>query len=80
MTPDEILAALLDIFRETFEDPSIEIARKTTADDIDGWDSLTHIQLVTAVEGHFEIKFKLREIMKFNDVGDLCDCIAKHAG
>ena len=80
MTQDEILAALFEIFCEIFEDAAVEIARETTAEDVDGWDSLTHIQLVTAVEGRFGIKFKLREIMKFNDVGDLCDCIAKHAG
>lgn len=78
MTQDEIQEALLGIFRETFEDDAIEITRATTAEDIDGWDSLTHIQLVSAVEGHFGIKFKLMEIMKFNDVGDLCDCIEKH--
>jgi len=78
MTRDEIMNALLEIFRETFDDGGIEISRETTADDVDGWDSLTHIQLVSAVEGHFEVRFKLQEIMKFNDVGDLCDCIAKH--
>lgn len=78
MTPDEILADLLAIFRDTFDDASIEISRATTADDVEGWDSLTHIQLVSAVEEHFGIKFKLMEIMKFNHVGDMCDCIAKH--
>ena len=78
MTQDEILAALREIFRMTFDDGDIEIARETTAEDVDGWDSLTHIELVSEVEGHFGVKFKLMEIMKFNDVGDMCDCIAKH--
>jgi acyl carrier protein len=78
MSRDEILAALRGVFREVFDDAAIEISPETTADDIEGWDSLMHIQLVTSVEAHFSVKFKLREIMKFNDVGDLCDSIEKH--
>ncbi|NNL66449.1 MAG: acyl carrier protein [Myxococcales bacterium] len=78
MTRDEILTALGGIFREVFDDAAIEVRPDMTADDVDGWDSLTHIQLVTAVEEHFGVKFKLREIMKFNDVGDMCDSIEKH--
>jgi len=78
MTPNEILDTLQDIFRDTFDQADLEVTRDTTAEDVEGWDSLTHIQLVSAVEAHFGIKFKLMEIMKFNDVGDLCDCIAKH--
>jgi len=78
VSPDAILSALRDIFVEVFDDASIQLTRNTTADDVAGWDSLTHIELITAVETHFGVKFKLGEIMKFKNVGDLCDCVEKH--
>lgn len=78
MTQDEIMVALGGIFIEVFDDTSIRVVRNMTAADVAGWDSLTHIQLITAVEQHFGVKFKLGEIMKFKNVGDLCDCIEKH--
>ena len=77
MTRDQSLETLNGIFRAVFNDSSIEVKSETTADDVDGWDSLSHIQLVTAVEEHFSIKFKLREIMKFKNVGDMCESIEK---
>ena len=79
MTHDDILAALQGIFRTTFHDSELVVSRDTTADDVRDWDSLSHIQLVTDVEAHFGVKFKLREIMKFKNVGDMCDCIANQS-
>ncbi len=78
MNQDEIMTALGGIFIDVFDDTSIRVARNMTASDVAGWDSLTHIQLITAVEQHFGVKFKLSEIMKFKNVGDLCDCVEKH--
>ena len=80
MTHDEILSQLQPVFQQVFDDASIQVARGTTAADVEGWDSLTHIQLIAAVEKHFGVKFKLGEIMKFKNVGDLVDCVAKHKG
>lgn len=80
MNRDDILASLTGVFRDVFDSAAIQVVPEMTADDVEGWDSLTHIQLVTAVEEHFSIRFKLREIMRFKNVGDLCDSIEKHAG
>ena len=78
MTQDEIMNALHAIFRAVFDDASLQLSRSTTAADVEGWDSLTHIELIAAVEKQLGVKFKLTEIMKFKNVGDLVDCVAKH--
>ena len=63
------------IFQEVFADPSIRITRQTTANDIDEWDSLTHMNLVLAVELRFKIKFALGELQTLTNVGDMLDLI-----
>ena len=62
---------LNEIFRMVFDDDTIEIAPEMTANDIDGWDSLSHINLITAVEGTFGIRFTQRELPTFKNIGDL---------
>lgn len=59
------------IFCEVFDDEDIEIATETTADEVDGWDSLSHVNLIVAVETHFNIKFNQKELLTFKNVGDL---------
>ncbi|HBG06103.1 MAG: acyl carrier protein [Geobacteraceae bacterium GWC2_58_44] len=68
-------ATLNEIFRQVFDDDSIEIARETTADDIDGWDSLSHMNLIVAVEMGFNIRFNTKDVRALKDVGDLIDTI-----
>jgi acyl carrier protein len=68
---------LNEIFRQVFDDPGIVIKRETTADDIDEWDSLSHINLVIAVESKFNIKFALGELQTLKNVGDMVDLIEK---
>jgi len=68
MTVKEILNG---VFREVFEDDTIQIADNTTADDIDGWDSLSHVNLIVAVETKFNIRFSQKELLTFKNVGDL---------
>ncbi len=63
------------IFRQVFDDNSIDITRTSTADDIDDWDSLTHMNLVMAVEQAFKIRFALGELQKLKNVGDMLDMI-----
>lgn len=53
----------------------ITLTTETTAKDVDGWDSLTNMRLITAIEKHYNIRFGLREILKFKHVGDLCASI-----
>jgi len=57
MEPRQALEEVTAIFRQVLDDESVVLRETTTADDIEGWDSLTHIQLVVAVERHFGVKF-----------------------
>jgi acyl carrier protein len=63
------------IFCTVFDDEDIVIAPETTANDIDGWDSLSHVNLIVAVEAGFAIRFSHKEVLSFKNVGDLLDCI-----
>jgi acyl carrier protein len=71
------LEQLTPIFREVFDDDGIVLNRKTTADDIDAWDSLSHMNLIVAVELKFRVKFALGELQSLKNVGDLADLVDK---
>ena len=71
------LELLTPIFRQVFDDASIVLTRETTADDIDAWDSLSHINLVAAVEMSFKVRFALGELQSLKNVGHLVDLIDK---
>lgn len=71
------LEALEPVFQEVFDDNSIHLTRTTTADDIDEWDSLTHMNLVIALELKFKIKFALGELQTLRNVGEMLDLINK---
>ena len=79
MNNEEILEKLLPIFHEELDNEEIVLSRETTADDIEEWDSLSHIQLIVAVEKEFKIRFTSAEIQSWNDVGEMVDCIASKA-
>lgn len=72
----EIFSQIQTIFEDILDDEVITLGETTTADDVEGWDSLTHIQLVVAVEKHFKVKFKSKEILSWKNVGEMVDCIA----
>ena len=76
MDKNQILEEVQEIFREVLDNEEIELASETTADDIEEWDSLTHIQLIVAIEKHFKIKFTSKEILSWQNVGEMIDCIA----
>ena len=71
------LDELAPIFRQVFDDETITLQRETSAEDIDEWDSLTHMNLVVAVELRFKIKFALGELQRLKNVGDMLDLINK---
>ena len=73
----DILAQVQDVFREELEVDDLVLTDETTADDVEEWDSLSHVQLVVALEKSFGIKFTSREILSWDNVGDLIDCIEK---
>ncbi len=67
------------VFRDVFDDDSITVGPRTTADDIDDWDSLEHITLINAVEREFGMKFKMGEISSMKNVGEMAGIIAARA-
>lgn len=71
----EIFARLNKVFQEVFDDPSIRLTPQTTADDIEDWDSLEHITLISAVERVFHMKFKMGEISSMKNVGEMAAII-----
>ena len=75
MERNEILKQVNDIFIDVLDDEKILIEEKTQATDVDEWDSLTHIQLVVAIEKHFKIRFTSKEIQSWNDVGEMLNTI-----
>ena len=77
MDEKTILAAVQDIFRDNFDDEELVITRETCADDIEDWDSLEQINLLTAIEKKFSIKFKLADVRDLKNVGDLLDLVAR---
>lgn len=76
MERNQILAEVQEIFRDVLDNEEIELQDATTADDVEEWDSLTHIQLIVAIEKHFKIKFTSKEILSWQNVGQMIDCIA----
>lgn len=77
MTEQAILEAVQEIFRDNFDDDTLVITRETCADDIEDWDSLEQINLLTAIEKKFNIKFKLADVRSLKNVGDLLDLVAR---
>ena len=68
---ETIWPELTDIFRSTLYDDTLTISEKTTAKDVPGWDSVTHVLLLVAVEKHFKIKLTAGEIQKLQNVGEM---------
>ncbi len=75
MEKTDILKQVQDIFRDILDDENIILSDANTAEDIEDWDSLTHIQLIKAIEKNFSIRFTSREILSWNNVGEMLDCI-----
>jgi len=77
MKPTEIYEKLTDIFRDVFFEDDLVLSPETTAEDVDGWDSLTHIRLVLAVSKAFGVKFSASEIGNLKNVGEFVGLIEK---
>jgi acyl carrier protein len=81
MPTKDTLSVVREIMEDVFDVENLEVTPKTTADDIEEWDSLSHIRLVVAIERRFKIEFKNSEIGNLKNVGDLIGLIdAKVAG
>lgn len=75
MTREEILDKVNEIFHEVFDDDSIEVFENTTAEDVDDWDSLMHITLISEIEDEFGFKFQMKDVVGMKNVGEMLDII-----
>lgn len=81
MEREEIFSKLNEIFEDVLDlDETPELTETTTANDIEEWDSLSHIQLIVAIEKAFKLKFTSQEILKWNTVGEMVDTIIARLG
>lgn len=72
MEKEEILSTISAIIENVLNATDLNLNYESTANDVDGWNSLTNMQIISEIEKHFGIKFKLRDIIKMKNVGDLC--------
>lgn len=77
MEQPQIYSKLTNVFREVFDEDDLKLTPETAADDVDGWDSLSHIRLILAVSKSFGVKFSASEIGGLKNVGELVDLIEK---
>lgn len=80
MTKSEAYERLNEVFRDVFDDETIAVHAETTAGDIQGWDSLEHIDLIIAVENEFGLHFSMGEVNKMKNVGEMVDTILQRVG
>ena len=79
MTREEVFIVLNEIFQDEFDDDSIHVTDTTTANDIEDWDSLEHINLVVAIEKRFNMRFTMGEVTGMKNVGEMVDIICCRA-
>lgn len=77
MERKEIFEKLTEIFRDVMDNDEIVLEENTTAEDIEEWDSLAHVQLIERIESVFGLKFSAKEMMSWEDVGEFVDSIAE---
>ena len=77
MSNDDLLPGVQDVFRSVFDEDDLVITRHSSAETVSDWDSLTHVNLVTAIEKKYKVKFALGELQDLKNVGDLLDLLAK---
>lgn len=74
---DTLWTEITAIFREALYNDSLTLTETTTAKDVDGWDSITHVMIMVALEAKFQIKFTAAEIQELRNVGDLAQLIRR---
>jgi len=75
MNKEEILKIVNEIFVDVLDNPNVVIDLITTANDVEDWDSLNHIQLVVAIEKRFNVRFKSNEIRNWENVNEMIESI-----
>jgi acyl carrier protein len=74
---DQVLTELTPIFRDALDDERLVLTADMSARNVEGWDSFTHTQLIVAIERHYGIKFRLKEVLNFRNVGDMCGAVLR---
>ena len=74
---DNLLSDMQEIFRAVFDQPDMAITRESNAYNVKDWDSLTHINLISAISQKYGVKFALGELEDLKNVGDLLDLLSK---
>lgn len=75
MNREEIFEKLTEVFEDVFDDEDLEISETITSDDIEGWDSLVHINLIGSIEDEFGIKFAMEDLKNLESVSKIIDRI-----
>lgn len=73
----QVQSRITKVFQSVFANAELQIDRTTTANDVEDWDSLKHIELIIALESEFAVKFKTAEVGQLSNVGELMDSIEK---
>lgn len=79
MNREQVFAKLTEVFRDVFDDEDIVLTDRTSANDIEDWDSLEHINLIAAVEKAFRMRFTMREVSGMKNVGEMVDILMERA-
>ena len=77
MDRSEVQSKISQIIRDFVEDESAKINDATTADDIEGWDSIAHVKIIVEIESQFSITFAVSEVNASENVGELIDLVMK---
>jgi acyl carrier protein len=80
MRGDEILGGIAEILYRQFQIPATAVTRETCAYDVNGWDSVSHVYVILAVERHFGVKLPEDRVFQLENVGDLADLVAELKG
>ena len=80
MSKNEIFTKINSIFRDVFDDKTIMVSESTSAVDIEDWDSLSHIILISAIEDEFGVRFNMKDVLNMKNVGEMADILAEMNG
>jgi acyl carrier protein len=75
MKHDSIIGKIQSIVRDVLDDESLSITANTEAADVEGWDSLAHINIVSQIESEFGVRFSLDELARFSAVGKIVEAL-----
>lgn len=77
MSDQDLIARVDGVFRKVFKNEAIAVRHETTAKDIAGWDSITHLDIISGMEEEFDVEITGFEVMNMSNVGDLYDLLTQ---